>query len=110
MRKWVVILCLTGIFSCIALLFWYKEWVYNLPTPVPENYSSVRNGQYIDLAGKLHPQKNKPVFLHFFNPDCPCSRFNITHFKSLVNQYDELIDFAIVPVTSRDITIEEIQD
>lgn len=110
-RKWFVVSWLSVIFLSIALLFWHNEWVYSLPTPVPPNYTSVKPGDYIDLQGKLDLAKGKPVFLHFFNPACPCSRFNIKHFKSLVKAYNTKINFAIV-VMSKDsnYTAREIQD
>ncbi|MES1226908.1 MAG: AhpC/TSA family protein, partial [Bacteroidota bacterium] len=65
----------------IAALFWYNEWVYSLPTPVPENYIAVPPGQRIDAVGKFNFDNSRPLFIHFFNPDCPCSRFNVAHFK-----------------------------
>jgi len=109
--KWLVIPWLGIIFSGIALLFWHNEFVYSLPTPVPINYHAVNLGQIIDLDGKLKSVDNKPVFLHFFNPGCPCSRFNIPHFKSLVKQYGDRVSFAIVVLNKdKNCTQEEIQD
>ncbi|MEJ7588607.1 MAG: redoxin domain-containing protein [Ferruginibacter sp.] len=99
MNKWLAISCVIVIFSFVGLLFWYNEWRYNLPTPVPESYHPVGLRAYIDLAGKYIPQVNKPVLLHFFNPDCPCSKFNIAHFKSLVTEYADEINFAVVVIT-----------
>jgi len=85
--------------------------MYNLPTPVPANYLSVARGQHIDLAGKLPVEENKPVFLHFFNPDCPCSRFNVQEFKSLVKEYGSKIIFAVVVMTKdKDYTVEHIRE
>lgn len=34
--------------------------------------------------------------LHFFNPDCPCSKFNIQHIKKLVKQYGKQVNFVVV--------------
>ena len=107
MRKWFVILWLSFILSGIAGLFWRLQWVYSLPTPVPVNYKPVKLGEPIDVGWK---RETKPLFLHFFNPDCPCSRFNIPHFNSLVKLYGDKVDFAIVPMSSRAVTIKEIQD
>lgn len=40
----------------------------------------------------------KPVLLHFFNPDCPCSRFNLKHVKRLAKSYENAVSFlAVVP-------------
>jgi hypothetical protein len=96
-------------------LFWHNEWVYSLPTPVPEHYRPVDTGSAIDLTGKFRSGNGfqsgaKPLFLHFFNPDCPCSRFNITHFKTLVKQYGKDVDFGIVVLTAKEYTERQIQD
>lgn len=116
MKKGLVIGWLIMLFLVIAVLFWRSEWKYSLPTPVPVNYKDVKTGQTIDLssiAANLQPQTasafKKPVFLHFFNPDCPCSRFNMVHFKSLVKEYGQEVDFAIVLVTDKQYTAGQIQ-
>jgi len=108
MRKVVVITWLIVLLATVVVLFWYNEWVYSLPTPVPENYKVVDTGTSVDIASKLSFKPDKPVFLHFYNPDCPCSRFNIPHFKSLVKQYGNKIQFVIVPVTPKKYKTEEI--
>ncbi|MEO7523863.1 MAG: hypothetical protein ABIT58_07195, partial [Ferruginibacter sp.] len=99
MKKWLASSFLLLLFCCIGLLFWYNEWKYSLPTPVPERYVAVTLNQKINLPGKLITTNKLPLFLHFFNPDCPCSRFNIPHFKSLVNEYKDKVSFAVVVMT-----------
>jgi hypothetical protein len=101
---WLSIL-LTGVIS----LFWYNEWVYQLPTPVPATYKSVRIGENISLLENLRTDKDKPVFLHFFNPNCPCSRFNIDHFKSLVKEYGSKVNFVVVVMNNDSYTESEIR-
>jgi len=110
MRKGSIIIWLAFLFTGIIALFWYNEWVYNLPTPIPENYIPVNSGTRIDIAWKSPSNNNKPLFLHFFNPHCPCSRFNIPYFKSLVRQYGQEVDFAIVIISDEHPTVREIQD
>jgi hypothetical protein len=105
----MVVVCLSLLFGGIFTLFWYNEWVYGLPTAIPEKYRPVDTGSVIHLAG-IFQMGNKPLFLHFFNPDCPCSKFNITEFKSLVRQYGKEVDFGIVVLTSRNYTAGQIQD
>jgi hypothetical protein len=62
-------------------------------------------------TGPSHEEPGKkPVFLHFFNPDCPCSRFNMPHFAALVKLYDQQVDFAIVLMTNKKYTPEQIRD
>ncbi|MDB5191087.1 MAG: hypothetical protein JWQ96_650 [Segetibacter sp.] len=110
MRKGAILIWLVILSSAVAALFWYNEWVYALPTPVPATYKGVSRGQKIHLKQKVS-ESNKPVFLHFFNPDCPCSRFNINHFKSLVKQYGNEVAFGIVVMSAdKGYTAKAIQD
>jgi hypothetical protein len=97
-------------FTCIAVLFWYSEWRYSLPTPVPAQYHAVPMGERIDISNKIGVKKKQPVFLHFFNPDCPCSRFNVPHFNELTAAYSDQISFAVVVMTrDKDYTAANIQ-
>ena len=100
-KKSFIIVWLCIIASAITYIFWYQEWKYNLPTPVPSNYHAINSGTYVSIKN-IHglEHSSKPLFLHFFNPNCPCSRFNISHFKSLVKEYRNKIDFAVVALTS----------
>ncbi len=100
---WLLLL-LTGITG----IFWRSEWVYALPTPVPSNYHPVVTGSKIawpahnkDVMELSKAHGGKPLFLHFFNPDCPCSRFNVPHFRSLVKQYGDSARFALVLMTNK---------
>jgi thioredoxin-related protein len=110
MRKALTIVLLLVTFSSMACIFWYTDWEYSLPTPVPAKYHPVTTGTYVELAGTLRVAENKPVFLHFFNPDCPCSRFNIPFFKSLVRKYGDRISFAIVVLNNQSYTANQIKN
>ena len=109
MRKLILIGWLVIISVCIGGFFWYNEWKFNLPTPVPKNYAAINLGSYVDVAPQLKFRNNKPTFLHFFNPDCPCSKFNVPHFASLVKQYSNKANFAIVVMSDKKYTQQEIQ-
>ncbi len=109
-KKGLVMIWLLLLFSAAGALFWYNDWRYQLPTPVPENYRPVSIGKIISLGGAFTSSPGKPVFLHFFNPDCPCSRFNMAHFKSLVRQYGTRVDFVIVVISHKVFTVQDIQD
>ncbi len=98
------------LFTGIAGLFWYNELKFNLPTPLPAQYHRVNTGTYIDLNSRVQGYENKPVFLHFFNPACPCSRFNMPHFKALAQQYGDRLSFAVVVINGKNkYTTTEIQ-
>jgi hypothetical protein len=110
-RKYILFTWLLVLFSGIAYLFWENELKYSLPTPVPLNYKPVKTGEVVFLPGTIRRATNKPLFLHFFNPACPCSRFNIPHFVSLVKHYSDRIDFAIVVLNAdNDYTDKDILD
>lgn len=96
--------------STVGAIFWYNEVRYQLPTPVPEGYQPIKNGTPINLPTALVSKTGKPVFLHFFNPDCPCSRFNIKQFNALVKQYGSQVDFRIIAVTKKTYTADEIRE
>ena len=110
MKKLLLIIWLMLLLSAVGALFWYNEWVYHLPTPVPENYKPVSQGKVIKLNNQLEADRSKPLFLHFFNPDCPCSRFNITNFKSLVKRYGQKVKFVIVVMNNNFYSAKQIRD
>jgi thiol-disulfide isomerase/thioredoxin len=102
---------LAVLFAAIFFLFWHNEYKYSLPTPLPINYHKVNIGENINLKGKLKAVKNRPLFIHFFNPSCPCSRFNVPQIESLVKKYGDKISFAIVVISNdTSYTEEDIQD
>jgi hypothetical protein len=88
------------LFACtlgIGYAFWQHDLQYQKPAPVPSGHRPVALGSQIDLTG-LPTGTRRPVLLHFFNPACPCSRFNLKHFLSLVRRYEKQVTFcAVVP-------------
>jgi hypothetical protein len=105
MRIVVVALILVAVFAGIASIFWYQEIQYLLPAPVPKDYRVVLPDEVIKFDSVLLPQRYaKPKLLHFFSPDCPCSRFNLKHFLSLHKTYREAIDFYVVIAKREDVT------
>jgi hypothetical protein len=110
-NKLLIAVWLIAVFSGISFLFWQNEWKYSLPTPIPENYHTVRRGDIINIGYPPGLKEHMPLFLHFFNPACPCSKFNIEHFKSLLKKYDGKLNFAVVVISSdTTYTAKDIQD
>lgn len=98
MRKYLVALVLLSCLMGILYLFWSQELKYFLPTPVPVNYNPPELRQQIDLRSIPGYPAKTAMYLHFFNPDCPCSRFNQKHFNSLVREYSgDVKVFAVIP-------------
>lgn len=97
MRKFLVASLLALISTGICLILWQAEFRYALPTPIPLDYEEVRLGTCISLPGYSENNlQEKERFLHFFNPACPCSRFNATHFNYLYKTFKDQIAFGIV--------------
>lgn len=94
-RKVFILFWLVSISGGIGYLFWKQELKYAKPTPVPSNYSPPNFNAKIDLPEDFNTRE-KPLFVHFFNPDCPCSRFNIRHFNSLVKENRDHVNFKVV--------------
>lgn len=75
------------------MLFWYQEVQYWKATPVPENYTQVHVGETIeheDLA------TTSSKFIHFYNPDCPCSKFNFKTYQKLVHEHGSEFELYFV--------------
>lgn len=108
-RTGLVTLWLLVLVAAVGSLFWYQDWVYQLPTPVPDTYTPVRTGTVINVTPSVNSQPGKPIFLHFFNPACPCSRFNQPQFKALVRQFGRQVNFAVVVMSTRSYSAEQIQ-
>jgi hypothetical protein len=105
MRIAALIAILLAIFGGIAAIFWYQEVRYLLPTPVPKNYRVVLPNEIVQFDSALIPQQNvRPKLLHFFSPECPCSRFNLKHFLSLRRRYNNNVDFYVVIANRKDVT------
>src|SRR4051812_11635301 len=111
MRKAMVTAWLILILTAIGGLFWRSEWVYALPTPVPANYHPVTTGTKVHWPATMAQTlpSGKPLFLHFFNPDCPCSRFNVPHVRSLIKEYGQQANFALVLMTDKKLSAEEVR-
>lgn len=110
MRNIILISWLMLLTGGVCALFWYYDWRYKLPTPVPAGYNPVALSTRMDALPGIRQETGKPLFLHFFNPACPCSRFNFRHFKWLADKYGGKADFRIVLMSSRKYTEQEIQD
>ncbi len=100
-RILIVSVWLAVITAGISYLFWEQDWQYSLPTPVPKGYTEVKPGTQVRLPVTIAGSVDKPVFIHFYNPECPCSKFNIPQFKSLVRLYSSQMAFAIVTLNAK---------
>lgn len=109
-RKILVVCLLILIISGIATIFWYQAYVYSIPTDVPHDYQVVNNGTRILLEKHIDIKPGKPVFIHFFNPECPCSRFNLKEFKSIAQYKSPEATFVVVVLGPEKYSVQEIRE
>jgi hypothetical protein len=74
------------------MAFWQQDWQSSIPTARPAGITQPLVGEQVSL--KL--TSPKPLFLHFFNPDCPCSRFNVSHLRELIRRHGQDARFVAV--------------
>lgn len=105
MRKFTTFLLLAVVFGSIAYIFYYQEVQYWIPTPIPKNYNEVAIGTSVSLdVGSQHAKK----FLHFFNPNCPCSKFNTPGYKALLREYHKEFEcFVVIQKSLNGLTEDE---
>jgi hypothetical protein len=108
-----VILFLFTMMSLAALMgwvVWNQELQYALPTPVPANFVDVRTGTHVNLEGLVPIQKDNYALLHFFNRECPCSRFNMNEMEDLAHVYRGRVDFFVVLQSDKEEDITAFHD
>jgi hypothetical protein len=75
----------------VGYTLWEQDWKWGLPTPRPLHLTQPAIGTRLDLPGTVLAHWSagsaRPLFLHFFNPDCPCSRFNQDHVRDLIRAH-----------------------
>jgi hypothetical protein len=89
-----------ALLAAIGGIFWLQDWRYSLPTPRPEGWHAVPVGTQVALPREIESirrtRPGQPVLLHFFNPDCPCSRFNLDHVRQLIANFSRDAIFVAV--------------
>lgn len=99
--KIALLLCCEALFcGVVAAAFWYQDLRFSLPTPAPADLQQPPLGERIALAAPLATllasDGDTPCLLHFFNPSCPCSRFNLDHLRQLVDRFGSEVRFVAV--------------
>jgi hypothetical protein len=77
--------------------FWYQDWSYSLPTPRPEGLRQPALGTPVDVVRLLGTApRGRGLAVHVVDPDCPCSRFNRDHLRSLVRRFGDRLHFVVL--------------
>ena len=89
-----------GLLVFAGYTLWEQDWKWGLPTPRPEGLKQPAVGARLDLAdgaaARWSPATGRPLLLHFFNPDCPCSRFNLDHVRDLIRAHKDRVTIVAV--------------
>lgn len=95
--------------------FWWFEFRHLRPFEVEaaaraESFSG--DGLATELTRLLPPEERHIATLfHFWDPACPCSRFNEEHVRELRQSYaDQGIRFAVIPRPGRFADVDEARD
>jgi len=92
--------CSVLLLILVIAVFWYQDWQYSLPTPRPEALKQPALGMVMSVAevlpGAAKHDSSRPLLLHFFNPGCPCSRFNLDHIRDLTRAYGDRVNIVAV--------------
>ena len=93
MKKLITVILVCSCLGAIATLFWYQEVQYLLPTELPSDFEEVEVGSTIDVD---FLGENEASLLHFYNPNCPCSKFNYSNFESIQRAYQYDINSYLI--------------
>jgi hypothetical protein len=93
-------LVVVGLLAFAGYTLWEQDWKWGLPTPRPLNLKQPAIGAPLELpeavSSRWSPSSGRPLFLHFFNPGCPCSRFNQDHVRDLIRAHQGRVTIVAV--------------
>lgn len=100
MKVLIWIVSLFVFLTLIVFIFWNQEVKYLLPTPKPKNIVQLKNGDKapVHVLG-LDINSNKNLLVHFYNPNCPCTKFNMNEIKLLSFEYKDDVELVVVAQT-----------
>lgn len=75
----------------IGWAFWQQDLRYGRATPRPAGWHRPVVGAAVALPAAVErlraSRPGRPILMHFFNPSCPCSRFNVDHVRALTARF-----------------------
>lgn len=98
----------------VGWVFWVQDVRFMLPTPKPPGLLQPLVGSTLPMDALLAraglSADGRPVHLHVFNSECPCSRFNAEHIRELVATYGRRVQFVGLVQLPRGAEAEEIEE
>lgn len=84
--------------SVILATFWFQDLRWARPTPVPDRLVATARPviEVGPLQRALVQAGDRPVLVHVFSAECPCSRFNLDHVRELQRRFGERVAFVAV--------------
>ena len=97
-RTAVVAVCVVAALCGMGVVFWQQDLRYSQPTPRPSDLEQVPLGTRVELPLRITSVAGTatPLLLHFYNPECPCSRFNRDHLEALLLKFRPEVTFVAV--------------
>ena len=90
-RPITAVLVVVTLLGFVGYTMWEQDWKWGLPTPRPDHLTQLPIGTRLALPDTVTARwtaaSGRPLVLHFFNPDCPCSRFNQDHVRDLIRAH-----------------------
>lgn len=97
-RSAAVLAIAVGALITMGVVFWEQDLQYSLPTERPADLRQAAHGSQLALPSALTStvrlETGKPLLLHFYNPECPCSRFNRDHVDMLRRRFAGDVQFV----------------
>ncbi|MCX2746044.1 redoxin domain-containing protein [Mangrovivirga sp. M17] len=106
-KKLFFAIWLTFLLSVIAIIFYRQEYRFLMPTPKPADLKEINQGDSVSLEKAYSSQR---VYFHFYNSECPCSRFNIKDFKRIVGKNADSVKFIAVIEEKQADKLEEFRE
>ncbi len=100
-RQALAALLATACLAGVALCFWFQDLRFSVVRPAPEGWRGPEPGAQVGLAPGLaailpESRPARPLLLHFYNPDCPCSRYQLPKLRDLVGSHGEHFDLVVL--------------
>jgi len=94
-----------ALFAVIGYAFWHEDWRYSLPTSSPQGLVQPPLGSHLALPPSIAAVKRegRPLLMHFANPQCPCTQFNLDHVRKLEETFGAKVDFVTVLQSESDL-------
>jgi hypothetical protein len=98
-RTFLTLAAGAALLSLAVTVLWRQNWRYSLPVPRPAGLEQPEFGAVPVTPAALVDTRHsasKPLFVRFFNPACPCSRFNLSHLRVLLKTHGGRVEFIAV--------------